>query len=143
KYGVLGVPYVIAVNVLPYGATRDEIMEALFGDEKQVIRFSQGRPIDSRTERTPNGVWTLHGGPRYTRLSAVLMFSGLQPWTVGKATECLYDNPWAKFPYKSALTRLARGIAVDDRMHWEEGEPLTSILNLPPNWPWDEDAAQG
>jgi len=138
KYGNLEAPYVIAVNVLPHGAQRDDIMEALFGDEQMVIHPTESGPEEGGMSRKLNGAWTSPTGPRYTRVSAALLCGGVLPWTILRAPVCLYHNPWAKHPYESPLTRLAQAIPQGDRMHWEEGEALHSVLGLSENWPWED-----
>ncbi|MBI1885811.1 MAG: hypothetical protein HYS09_05805 [Chloroflexi bacterium] len=138
KYGNLEAPYVIAVNVVPHGAQRDDIMEALFGDEQMVIQLTKSGPREGGMNRKLNGAWTSPAGPRYTRVSAALLCSGVLPWTILRAPVCLYHNPWAKHGYESPLIRLAQAIPTGGRMHWQDGEALHSVLGLPENWPWQD-----
>jgi hypothetical protein len=138
RYGDLGLPYVIAVNALEAGVDRTDIMEALFGKEKSMVKLTPSGPSESEATREPDGVWTSRSGPRYTRVSAVLLASPVLPWNVPKAEICLYHNPWARRPYTSELTSLPRAIQETtrgDRMEWQDGESLGTIFGLPPDWP--------
>jgi len=138
RYGDLGSPYVIAVNALEAGVDRIDIMEALFGKEKFTVKLTPSGPSEPEMTRELDGVWTSRSRPRYTRVSAVLLASGVLPWNVPRAEICLYHNPWARRPYTSELTRLARAIPEATRgehMEWHGGESLATIFGLHPEWP--------
>ena len=139
RYGHLDLPYVVGVNVLEF---IDEIdtMEALFGREQFTVVFSRtgpAEPVDTRMSRLPNGAWTGPDGPRYTRVSAVLLATRLFPYNIPRASLRLYHNPWAHRPYQSVLTRLPRAILRDNRMQHVDGEATEGIFDLPASWPQD------
>jgi len=138
QYGDLDLPYVIAVNALEAGVDRIDIMEALFGKEKCMFALTPSGPSEPEIAVEPDGVWTSRSGPRYTRVSAVLLTSPVLPWNVPRAEICLYHNPWARRPYTSELTRLPRAIpdaTSGGHMQWQDGESLATIFGLPPKWP--------
>lgn len=137
RYGDLDLPYVVAVNVLE-GIDEIDIAEALFGREQFTVVFSPGRPdepVDIRMSRLPNGAWTRAGGPRYTRVSAVLLATELYVHNIPRANLRLYHNPWAQRPCQSVLTRLPQAIPKDDRMEYVEGESIEAIFGFPALWP--------
>ena len=114
RYGELNLPYVIAVNALTdFPVDSDDVWGALFGNE---------------------GVWTGSSGPRYTRLSCVVIARVLE-WNVSNAPVCLYHNPWARFVYDSCLTNLPQARMLNDEIKWIGGKLLGELLHLPPNWP--------
>lgn len=138
QYGDLDLPYAIAVNALEAGVDRIDIMEALFGREKFTVKLTPSGPSEPEMTRELDGVWTSPSGPRYTRVSAVLLAGPVLPWNVPRARICLYHNPWARRPYTSELTRLPRAIAQptrDHHMQWQDGESLATIFGLDPEWP--------
>jgi hypothetical protein len=128
RYGDLNLPYVIAVNALDDDVERINIMEALFGEERLVIN-------QLRDARIPNGALISSLGPRYTRVSAVLVASPILPWNVPRAPICLYHNPWTKRPYNGALIRLPQAVPQGDHMELHDGESLGKIFDLPEDWP--------
>ncbi len=137
RYGDLDLPYVVAVNVLEF-INKIDVMEALFGKEQFTIAFSQSKPtepVDIRASRLPNGAWTGTGGPRYTRVSAVLLATQLSAHSVPRANLRLYHNPWAQRPYRSVLTRLPQAIPRDNCMEYIDGETTGAIFGLPASWP--------
>jgi hypothetical protein len=141
RYGDLELPYVIAVNALDESSVdRIDVMDALFGEEQYIVTFGQSGISESEMSRAPNGAWMSGSGPRYTRVSAVLVAVRLLPWTVGSAGVCLIHNPWAQRPYFSELTRLPQGIPQDGRMEWQDGESLAEVLELPAGWPVSMDS---
>lgn len=135
RYGDLDLPYVIAVNALGEHVDRIDIMEALFGREQLLIRDMPFAPNEPEMVRAPDGAWTSKSGPRYTRVSAVLIAAPVFPWNVPRAPICLYHNPWANKPCTGELTLLPQAIPNGDRMEWEDGESLARIFGLSSGWP--------
>lgn len=131
KYGQLDAPLVVAVNISDSFFDKDDEIETLFGKEQ--IVYSEGRPdLSLELGREPDGVW-IRGGyqPRYTRLSAVMMFRDLAPWNLDSVHNCLYVNPFAgdniKLP--EVLYRLSHARAHKNEIHWFEGENIGQILD--------------
>jgi hypothetical protein len=117
-----------------------DIMEALFGKEQFIITFDEqgpSEPVESRLSRIPNGAWTSQEGPRYTRVSAVLLATQLSPWNIPRANLRLYHNPWAQKVYKSVLTQLPQAVPVqqENRMRNVDGQSNDLIFGLHPLWP--------
>jgi len=135
KYGKLDLPFVVAVNSLAEHLDRVDALEALFGREQFVYTQTPAGLAGPKAQRAPDGVWTSPGGPRYTRLSAVLLIHDLFPWTVTRCTLCLYHNPFAEKRLDCELNRLPKMVPKGDRPDWIAGEPLSSILGLPEDWP--------
>lgn len=136
-YGVRDQPYVVAVDATAVYAARIDVVDALFGTEQSVITLSsQGSREITRT-RSRDGVWMGKRSPKNRRISAVVIFTRLTPWSIGRGTACLYHNPWASNPYSSELTRLPQAVFADDRAAWSDGESIGSIFGLPPEWPED------
>lgn len=139
-YGKLDIPYVVAINALDGSVDDIDIMEALFGQEKYLIDLSIKKIHEPKMIREHDGVWTGKAGPRYTRLSAVLVFTNLAPWSILRAGVRLYHNPWAKFPYMSDCVILPQAIPLPDgKMKLENGVSLASIFGLSDNWPTIDD----
>ena len=114
-YGELSLPYVIAVDALTdIPVDCDDVCDALF--------------------RKEDGLWMSPSGPRYTRVSCV-MITRVQEWNVSNAPTYLYHNPWARFVYDSCLTNLTQAKMHNDAIKWLDGKPLGELLRLPPNWP--------
>jgi hypothetical protein len=138
RFSALDRPYVVAVNALDSFAGRDDIMEALFGKEViQVRQLPNGFSGEPEFTRELDGAFTSPQGPRYTRISAVLVALGVRPWSLAAARTalCVYHNPFAERPLVPYIPRLARAVPESDRMIWIEGEGSSSIFELAPKWP--------
>jgi hypothetical protein len=135
RYGNLALPYVVAVNALDRSTDFTDIMEALFGKGKYLIDFSRSKSSEPEMTREPDGVWASKSGPRYTRLSAALVAIGLSPWNLPRANIRLYHNPWANLPYNSELTLLPQAVPLTGQMKLEDGKSLSSVFDLPYEWP--------
>ena len=132
RYGRLSNPFIIALNCLEM-VDEIDVMEALFGQEQFHIPFGQNREITSENisfSRKPNGALTNPFGPRYTRISGVMIAKNLRPWSLREASICLYHNPWADLQYSSVLNILDQSVLNGSRMEKIEGESLSRILNI-------------
>jgi hypothetical protein len=132
KYGRLEAPFVVAVNVPHWSVHPVDIMLALFGWDDVAYGFSVGPDLMKLGMPPPRGVW-LEGasdhGKRYTRLSAVAFCSHLSPWNIDDNDLCLYNNPWAAYPYDSVLNCLPRCVTFrDGRSERVGGLSLAQIL---------------
>ena len=115
RYGALSQPYIVAVNVLThFPIDSDDVWDALF--------------------RKENGLWMSPSGPRYTRVSCVII-ARVETWNIPNALFCLYHNPWARFAYDSPLTNLPQARMENDDIKWLDGKSLGELLHLPPKWP--------
>ncbi len=138
SYGDLDLPYVIAVNCLGECVEKIDIMEALFGKEQYIFHVGESKLDEPTMARAPDGVWISKSGPRYTRISAVLVVYPVTHHNIPRTPICIYHNPWAKRKYTSQLTRLPQAIPQDGKMKWLDGESLGTIFNLSNEWPEEE-----
>ena len=134
RYGELDRAYVVAVNGLAWHLDTTDVVEALFGREQVVVTYGPGGPIDTEMTRARDGTWLSPSGPRYTRVSAVLMAIGLSPWNVTTVPVRLYHHPWATRSSPDVFSVLPQAVPVGDRLELREGKGLAEILKLPPTW---------
>ena len=134
KYKNLGAPLVVAVNAVGLDDRIDEL-EVLFGKEQ--VTFDADAPTSQpRVSRKPDGVW-LSGGfrPRYTRLSAALLFRGVAPWSVREIPGCLYVNPYCAEDPPASLLRLPHAIVRDGQVEWSGGlVSIGELIGIPDDW---------
>jgi hypothetical protein len=133
RYGRPEVPYVIAVLSLSGFMERLDIEQALFGREAVVI----ADPEDSgRLIRQRNGFWFRGGEPINTRVSAVLMGMGLQPWSITRAAPELWANPWAEHPLAEDWPFAVHTAFETGEVVYGEKDPgLAALFDLPERWP--------
>lgn len=126
RYGVLDLPFVVAVNASDQFISDRDVLTALYGS---VSGWNEPELLnDSR------GVWGSVNRPAWTRVSAVLVTMKLRPCkTNGPAR--LYHNPWPRKPYIGELTRLSQTIPANNRLSSQSGESVGSILGLPEESP--------
>lgn len=127
RYGVLDLPFVVAVNTSDQFISERDVLAALYGsvsgwEEPEILN-------DSR------GVWGSDNTPKWTRVSAVVVTIKLRPGKMVGVPVCLYHNPRPRRPYLGELTRLPQVIPRNNRLRSENGESPESILSLPPNFP--------
>ena len=139
RYGDLPEPYVIAVNVMGWAADGIEVVDALFGERVFTVSMgADGEPRAPVPSRRANGLWRSAGGPRYTRVSAVLVSYGLDEWQVARRTIHLYRNPWARRPCTGEILRLHRREVVAETLKTVEGVEPRELLGLSETWPETE-----
>jgi hypothetical protein len=145
RYGVLQLPYVIAVDVLAIDSLGSAAGEVLFG--KEVILFNTQSeeitltrsPFLPNRPRSENGLWTARRRPRNRQISAVLLVDELMAWSVADKTPILWHNPWAEKPLSLDLWHGPQMIpdmsASPPRMQFRDGKKGFEFLNLYPEWP--------
>lgn len=131
RYGTPDKPYVIAINALSEWLESDQIVEALFGDEEWVSRFPED---ELRFRRKRNGVWTSSSGT-YTRVSAVMVFQKLHPWSFPAAAVRLYHHPQAQRPLNDGpLMALPQARVTGDELILTDGESIGDVFGLSADW---------
>jgi hypothetical protein len=135
RYGRLRRPLMIAVNVMRPHVDDLDVKDALFGCEDYITSWADGRVIRSGTFLRPDGVWLGPEGIQYRRVSAVLVVSSLQPWSVAARQPVIYHNPWARYPIASRFTQMPSYVVAGGKLIRREGCPAHSILGLPGGWP--------
>lgn len=134
KYGVLELPFLIAVNFDSFALSRIDEMQALFGQEQFI--FEDGFPErEPQMERAPNGAWFGPNGPQYRRVSGAWIFNDLSPYTIASRRNTIYLNPWAPTALPRELLVLPYAEADNGKMKWAEGKSLREIFGLHEGWP--------
>lgn len=137
KYGELGLPFLVAVNVDTFALDPIDEMQALFGQEQFII--SVGRPTDEPVmQRIPNGAWNGPCGPQCTRVTGAWFFNDLTPYTAASRRGTIYLNPWAPASLPDSLLVVPHAIAEDGKMNWIDGKSLREIFSLNEGWPEGE-----
>jgi hypothetical protein len=146
RFKALDLPLIIAVNALDSFVDRDAVLEALFGREAIRVRAHDVGSSDPEPFRILDGAFTTPSGPRYTRVSGVLMACMLNHWSIGSTADLrLYHNPYAVQRLTLELARLPQAVPQDGKMTWVDGDVVGRILGLPDRWPMDSvsvDAAE-
>lgn len=131
RYGELGVPFVVAVNLLSGFSDENIVLKSLLGRTRYTISRSD-KGITGGWDRAPDGVWTSPRGPRYTRLSGVLVVHHARPWSVRGSKLWYCPNPWAAIPLPEPLPRVPRLATQDQRYVRVEGDSPDVLFGLGP-----------
>jgi hypothetical protein len=138
KYGALGLPFIVAVNVMDDFFEETDARNALFGEEQVVVaRMPDGQWEHDFSTRTPNGAWFGRKGPRNALVSAAFLTNQLLPWTIRAEAVELVHNPWATNPVPlGALPIPQQTVSLPDgAIHRHEGRTAADVLGIPLSWP--------
>lgn len=136
KYGQIGMPYVIAINMPGFRHGESPEMQALFGRDAFV--FDTGRPsAPAEFARQPDGLWHQPTGTVYSRVSGVIFVHDLSAWTIAKRNARLYLNPFGEHKNRGRLLRLSRAVPSRNKrqMLFKAGCHPRELLGLSENWP--------
>jgi len=100
KYGHLPGPYIIAVAASDPTLNDVDVEETLFGSVHVSMDKATGA---AKIRRIPNGFWHGPKGIQNQRVSGVLIFTNLDPWSVRETTGVLWHNPWASNPLDPSI----------------------------------------
>ncbi|SMD27185.1 hypothetical protein [Kibdelosporangium aridum] len=136
-YGALDKPFVIAVMGMSSFMDNEDVENALFGNV--VYRYSINQPEDGRWVRNRDGLWMRGAQPLATRVSGVLMGTGIFPWNHTHELPRLWTNPWATRslpgtePFPTATSDDTGTITYADT-------PTAGhdVFDLPEDWPGPE-----
>jgi hypothetical protein len=136
RYGIIDKPFILAINCLSMVCDNDDVMDALFGTEQYVFDLDSSQSVPPRMQRANDGMWTRKKG---TRLSGILLFKSLTPWTIAHQNATLFLNPWAEFPYKGDLLDLNHAKADSNNNYfWTKGVEFSDLFRLNNEWPEDK-----
>ncbi len=137
-YGEIPYPFVVAIDALE--PLEDYDIEAAFlGRERFTIPITKvGAPNPVViVSREPNGVWAPRKGSSSKRVSAVLVASGLRPWSLGETRFAGFHNPLATIPLTLAVSKIRQYAKHEDHfMMIDEGKQLPELLGV--SWPLKE-----
>jgi hypothetical protein len=133
KYGSLGLPFVVAINVTGDFCSKHDVANALFGHETVIFTATGTRS----GERLHDGAWDGPRGPQNTTISAVLVYRQLQAWNARHATPWFFHNPWARIPLAPDKLPFTQFVPEKDtgRLKKVDGNEPGSYLELPEPWP--------
>jgi hypothetical protein len=90
RYGDLPLPFVVAAQVVDeHRIDRYDVMNGLIG--QLAMRAGQNR--QAIEERLPNGAWFSRNGPARRNISAVVVWSTLEPWNFATLEPIMVHNP--------------------------------------------------
>ncbi len=135
RYGRLGLPYIVGINVMSLGCDREDVIDALFGTSYYLV--DPDGPIDQIPERHRklDCVWFGYRGKQNTRVSGALITKNLNPWSFAKRDMRLYKNPWANHSIEGEITSLGVAKAESGKMEFTSRKTLGNIFELADNWP--------
>lgn len=141
KYGHLDKPYVIAL----FGSSPfldDGDFESVLYGEVECRYFENGpKNQEVRHVRAKNGLWR-PSDSRGRKVSAVLVGTGILPWSPARELPRLWHNPWPlqrlgvpdlPFPITTANDR-------GEISHFSSNYSAEAILGLPAGWPEGEES---
>jgi hypothetical protein len=134
-YGKFDRPFVVAANCLALSCDEEDVLDALFGTEKQVVDWHGNNPKIANVYRESDGVWHGPKGPRNTRLSAVIVFRNLRPWNIASRDCVLIINPWANGSVIDLLPGFPSISVIGGKCIRRDGIHPTTLLKLPSGWP--------
>lgn len=137
RYGKLDLPYLVAINALGHHSREDAVIDALLGTPYVSISQSASGEEIVEEGRAADGIW--YGPPdgqaQNTGLSGVLAFREIDPWNFVSRSGLLIPNPWAAKPLPATGFGVDELKVVGDAYERANGEPLSSLLELPDAWP--------
>lgn len=135
RYGDLGAPYVVAVNAMADYRNEEDTIDAMFGSPcLEILTYDDGR-IERRENRSGDGVWRGHHGPRKKGLSAIISTERLTPWSVGQRRARLLHNPWATNPLPTVPLSIDELKFENGHLEKLSGQTFSEIFDLPKEWP--------
>jgi len=139
KYAEFDLPYIIAINITvdPFLTDDSDIMNALFGDQQDIVSYLRGKVISQQAKRKPNGAWYGRNGPQYQGVSTAFTIINLTSWRIARARPMIWHNPWANYPLDPDLLPLPQMIPdfKNNKLIKQEGKKSWQLFGLHLDWP--------
>lgn len=133
RYGKLDKPYLICINATSEKGTDDyDIMNALFGS-LQVTFSTNPDNRDERTTRAHDGIFRNTKGPKFTRVSGILI-TNVSSTTLHVAKHWLVKHPFAANELIFDVFKLSKTVVEKKQITMIEGKSIKEILEIPDNW---------
>lgn len=133
RYGNLPLPFVVAVQVVDeHRIERYDVMNGLIGQE--TVRIGPNR--EAIPERLRNGAWVSRNGPARQTISAVAVWSTLEPWNFATLEPMMVHNPYPLNPLPNDLFPIRQEVIDREKSAFVEqmGKPISEVLGLAAEW---------
>jgi hypothetical protein len=143
RYGNLGLPYLIAINVVgAYRLSKVEVDSALFGDEAFRFYIHPKMGVKTEATRSCNGAFIGRNGAINTRVSGVIICDNLLWGNISTNNPVLWHNPYASFPFDPAQWPLPQMKPNREKnvMEFDSGKNARGIFGLSDVWPEEDNS---
>lgn len=137
RYGRLTIPLVIAIQVIEeFRIDKVDVMNGLLGPEAITVD-AQGA---TRPARVPNGAWVSGSGPIHRTISAVMVWSTLEPWNFTRIEPIVVHNPYASNPLPNDVLPVAQNVVDYEHevLREQTGVSMETVLRLAKDWAVDD-----
>jgi hypothetical protein len=132
KYGMIGKPYIIAINDMTDYSDEDHFYDAVFG--KEVVTFSSDGSHGMGRNNT--GIFGTRAHSRHRRVSGILACIRIDPWNFANKTPIFIAHPWATNKVGNIFGPCSGHFMQDDILTASLDKPnFASIFDLPSTWP--------
>jgi hypothetical protein len=133
RYGALTLPFVHAIQVVdPHRIDRNDVINGLFGQATVALRPNREQIHD----RLRNGAWVAPGGSIHRTVSAVCVWSALEPWDFATLEPFTIHNPYTVNPLPADLLPWSQEVPdySKNELILQPGKPIAEALGLAIDW---------
>jgi hypothetical protein len=133
RYGALTLPFVHAIQVVdPHRIDRNDVINGLLG--QATVRLAPN--LEQIHDRLRNGAWVGPGGAIHRTVSAVCVWSTLEPWNFVTLEPFTILNPYAINPLQADLLPWAQEVPDHSKneLILQPGKPIGEVLGLAIDW---------
>jgi hypothetical protein len=130
RHSKVDAPLLLALLGMSPALDEEDVAQALFGSEAVVIDTGQ-------LIRKPDGFWRTTRGAGATDVSAVLVGSAINPWSIAQRWPRLWVNPWASRVMEEDLPFPRAHVEGERLVLCDEKQTPHDVLDLAPDWPGD------
>lgn len=133
RYGELDKPYLICINSTSEKGDGDyDMMNALFGSLQMTFSTNPSNQ-DEKLTRAKDGIFLNSQGPKYTRVSAILI-THVHSANLHVANHWLVRHPFANKELSFDSFELTKVLVDNDQIKTINGKSIKEILEIPDNW---------
>jgi hypothetical protein len=137
RYGELTLPFVHAIQVVDrHRIDRYDVLNGLFGQATVAL----GPNLEQKHGRLRNGAWIAPEGPTHRTVSAVCVWSTMEPSHFAKLEPFTIHNPYAVNPLPAGLLPWSQELPDHSKneLILQRGKPIAEVLGLRIDWLTDD-----
>lgn len=137
RYGDLGMPYFIAINIHNFAIDIDSEVGSLFGPIQFVIERNPETKAETKKywEYSGDGQFSRNGKSINTRVTGVWIFRNVSLFGGGGRKSCIYYHPETMFPMNLDIDTETFRVSSDGSSERSTGKSMNALLGLEDDWP--------
>ena len=121
-------PAILALKIPILHGNTDSMLSAFIGDERTFVNRNDG--TFEGISRSDNGVFWHQDEPQNTKISGLLIFKSIEPWSIMHSQVEYWANPWAKLDFDGTKFQVEQWTLNLETKDFEKNTEAKALNNI-------------